>query len=122
MAKAHRALRIVNDQFGSPTYTVDLTMATLRLIDAEAKGIFHLTNSGITNWYDFTAATFREFGIIDADLAPVTTSEWLAMRPKQAHRPAFSALECGRYGQATGHAMRPWPEALRDYHAVYNEP
>jgi dTDP-4-dehydrorhamnose reductase len=114
MARAGRPLRVVCDQFGSPTYTVDLAAATLRLVDRGLPGIFHVTNSGVTNWHDFAAATLKEFGI-PADLAPVTTAEWLRMRPKQAKRPAYSVLDGAQYTVATGHSMRLWTQALRDY-------
>ena len=114
MARAGRPLRVVDDQFGCPTFTVDLVDATLRLIDKGAQGLFHVTNSGVTTWYKFTEATLREFGVL-GDLAPVTTAEWVAMRPKQARRPLYSALDGGAYTRATGQSMRPWQEALHEY-------
>jgi dTDP-4-dehydrorhamnose reductase len=93
---------------------VDLAQATLRLIEQEAQGILHVTNSGITSWYEFAAATLQTFGVA-ADLAPVTTADWIRLRPKQARRPAFSGLDCSRYAALTGHVPRPWTEALSAY-------
>ena len=113
-AQSGRPLRVVNDQMGSPTYTLDLVDATLNLIDRNAKGIFHVTNSGVTSWYDFAAASLQEFGV-EGDLAPVTTAEWLKTRPKQARRPAFSALDHSRYNSITGQQLRSWQEALHAY-------
>jgi dTDP-4-dehydrorhamnose reductase len=118
LALANRPLRVVNDQIGSPTSTVDLAEATLRLLDRKASGIFHVTNSGITSWYEFTAEILRQFAV-SADLAPVTTEQWLAMRPKQAKRPAYSALDGSKYTEVTGKAMRDWREALADYRASF---
>ena len=114
LARAGKPLRVVSDQRGSPTSTLDLADATLRLLDQGAQGVFHLTNSGITSWYDFASATLKAFGI-SADLAPVTTADWLRVRPKQAKRPAYSGLDCSCYTTATGKTMRPWAEALADY-------
>lgn len=117
-AQAGRPLRVVKDQVGSPTSTVDLAEATLRLVDHDASGIFHVTNSGTTSWYEFAAETLRQFGV-SADLAAVTTDEWLGMRPKQAKRPAYSVLDGSRYTEVTGRKMRDWHEALRDYRASF---
>ena len=114
LARLGRPLRVVNDQFGSPTSTLDLASATLQLIDARAKGIFHVTNEGFTSWYEFARETVREFGV-EADLAPVTTSEWVKLRPQQAKRPLYSVLDCQKYRDVTGQSMRQWNEALRDY-------
>jgi dTDP-4-dehydrorhamnose reductase len=114
LAQAGRPLRVVNDQIGSPTSTVDLAEATLRLIDQKATGLFHVTNAGVTSWYDFAAEILRQFGLA-ADLAPVTTDEWVRMRPKQAKRPAYSGLDCSAYESLTGQVLRGWKEALAAY-------
>ena len=54
-ARAGKALSVVDDQIGSPTFTRDLADATLNLLDANANGIYHVVNSGQTSWHDFTA-------------------------------------------------------------------
>lgn len=120
LARAGRPLRIVSDQVGSPTGTVDLAAALFRLVDEKARGIFHLTNSGVTSWFEFASASLKEFGVT-SDLAPVTTAEWCRMRPKQARRPAFSVLDGGRYTQVTGQTMPPWQEALAQYRASFGD-
>ena len=113
-ARAGQPLRVVNDQIGSPTYTEDLAEALLDLVEHEAHGIVHVTNAGSTNWYDFAAATLEEFGL-KTDLAPITTPEYLKMRPKQAIRPMYSVLDAEAFAKAVGRGMRPWREALHDY-------
>ena len=107
-------LKVVNDQIGSPTYTVDLAQATLDLLDRGLTGLWHVTNSGSTSWFEFARAALEEFGIA-ADLSPITTADWLKMRPKQAVRPAYSVLDAMPLARALGHPIRPWRKALADY-------
>jgi len=113
-ARAGRPLKVVNDQLGCPTYTTDLARATLNLIDVDAMGIQHVTNSSPTTWFDFANATLQEFGFSPSVL-PVSTQEWLRMRPKQAKRPAYSVLDMSDYTATTGQTVRDWREALREY-------
>jgi dTDP-4-dehydrorhamnose reductase len=114
-ARAGKALTVVNDQVGSPTYTVDLAEATLDLLDSDrGDGIFHVTNSGQTTWYDFAGAIFEEWGL-SPRLRPITTDEWERMKPGTAKRPAYSVLEMERFEHLVGRQMRPWRDALRAF-------
>ncbi|HEX8520951.1 MAG TPA: dTDP-4-dehydrorhamnose reductase [Tepidisphaeraceae bacterium] len=113
-AKQKKPLTVVNDQVGSPTFTHDLAEATLRLVDAEAKGIFHVTNAGSVSWFDFTRAILEEFHE-KADLSPITSAAWKEKRPNSATRPSYSVLDVSEYERATGQRMRPWRQALREY-------
>jgi dTDP-4-dehydrorhamnose reductase len=113
-AKAGKPLKVVDDQVGSPTFTFDLAEATLNLIDHNARGIYHIVNSGQTNWHDFTAAILEEFGL-QAELSRTTSAEWKALRPKSAIRPAYSVLDTSAYTQLTGKSMRSWRDALSSY-------
>ncbi|HMO25795.1 MAG TPA: dTDP-4-dehydrorhamnose reductase, partial [Tepidisphaeraceae bacterium] len=76
VAREGKPLTVVNDQFGSPTFTHDLAAATLNLITAGGQGILHLTNSGQTNWFEFARAIFETFGITPASLNPITSDDW----------------------------------------------
>ncbi len=116
LARAGVPLKIVNDQFGSPTYVPDLAEAVLELIDLRARGIWHLANTGALTWFDFARAVLDECGI-ECRLSPVSTHEWLMIRPGQARRPMYSALDNTYYTRATGHRMRGWQDALKDYAA-----
>jgi len=118
LAKSGRSMRVVNDQTGCPTYTVDLAAATFDLIAADAAGIFHVTNSSATTWYDFAAATLKLFATA-AELVPVTTEQWLLERPNQARRPAYSVLDNSHCKRVIGRVLRPWQEALADYRATF---
>jgi dTDP-4-dehydrorhamnose reductase len=113
-ARAGKPLKVVNDQTGSPTFTHDLAEATLNLIDSGARGIYHVTNSGQTTWFDFTRAILEEFDL-KADLSPMTSAEWKQMRPNSATRPAYSVLDCSDYEHVTGTKMPDWRDALHRY-------
>ncbi|HAF99148.1 dTDP-4-dehydrorhamnose reductase [Paenibacillus lactis] len=87
-------LQVVNDQKGSPTYTVDLARFLVQLITTERYGIYHASNSGSCTWFEFTEAIFAEgkerLGItVTAKLEPCTTAQF----PRPAPRPANSVLE-----------------------------
>src|SRR5205085_2042287 len=71
-ARAGKPLTVVADQVGSPTFTDDLAAATLDLLDAGGHGVWHVTNGGQTNWFDFTQAILDEFGL-KTDLSPTTS-------------------------------------------------
>jgi dTDP-4-dehydrorhamnose reductase len=113
-ARAGKPLKVVNDQTGSPTFTHDLAEATLNLIDAGARGIFHVTDSGHTTWYDFTRAILEEFDL-KADLSPTTSAEWKQTRPNSATRPAYSVLDCSDYERLTGKKLPHWRDGLHRY-------
>lgn len=113
-ASSGHVLKVVNDQVGCPTYAADLAGAVLELIDRNAEGIWHITNAGPTNWFEFAGAVVREFGII-AEVSPISTAQWVAMRPRQAVRPPYSVLDLEPYAALTGRRMRDWRDALRDY-------
>jgi dTDP-4-dehydrorhamnose reductase len=116
-ARAGKPLKVVDDQIGSPTFTYDLADATLELLDRGASGLWHLTNAGSVSWHGFTAAILEEFGL-KADLSPTTSAEWKRLRPTSAPRPAYSVLDVEPFAQLTGHPMRPWRDALRDYRFI----
>lgn len=107
-------LKVVDDQVGSPTYTPDLAEATFDLLDRNKSGIWHVCNSGQTSWFDFAKAALEEFKV-PAAISPISTADWVAMRPKQAHRPSYSVMDIEPFACAVGRPMRPWREALRDF-------
>jgi dTDP-4-dehydrorhamnose reductase len=120
-ARAGKPLTVINDQIGSPTFTHDLAEATLNLIDANAHGIFHVTNSGQTSWFDFARAIFEEFGL-SPQLTPTTSAAWKAARPDSATRPAYSVLDCSDYERSTGRKLPDWRDALHRYRLAVESP
>ena len=103
-------LTVVDDQIGSPTWTVDLSQAIIALIDSGCRGIFHAANSEYCSWNDFARAIFAESGL-KVNVRPMTTDE--LNRP--AKRPLYSTLECGKLSAETGYHPQTWRNALRQY-------
>jgi dTDP-4-dehydrorhamnose reductase len=109
-ARAGNALRVVNDQTGSPTYAPDLADALYRLAAVKASGVVHVVNSGTCTWYDF-ARELLKLSRIDVPIAPVSTAEF----PRPARRPAWSVLSTEKFRESTGHAMRDWQHAAGEF-------
>lgn len=106
-----RLLRVVNDQFGSPTYAADLAEALVRLARRKAEGIFHGVNSGETSRYDFARAVLDLSGRRDVAIEAIGSDE--VNRP--APRPLRSTLGGNRLSEAGVPPLRPWRAALEEY-------
>ena len=114
-AQAGKPLTVVNDQIGSPTYTADLAEAILDLLDTNATGLWNVTNSGQTTWFDFAKAALEEFGV-KAEISPISSAEWIQKRPTSAIRPNYSVLDLTALERQIKRPMRPWRTALKDFH------
>ena len=101
---------VVHDQVGSPTWTVDLSLAIRALMEKDLRGTFHAANGGYCSWFDFARAIFREAGL-GTRVRPITTEE--LGRP--APRPRYSALDCSKLTRETGFTPEGWEEALKKY-------
>lgn len=107
LGKAGKEIKVVNDQTGSPTYTVDLALGILKLLN-KPFGIYHISGEGETTWYDFANEIFTQEDI-KADLAPVSTEEYTKGQNKVvAIRPKYSTLQ-------NSVPMRHWKEAFQSY-------
>ncbi|QDH20784.1 dTDP-4-dehydrorhamnose reductase [Saccharibacillus brassicae] len=82
------SVSVVHDQVGSPTYTVDLAVFLLQLIQTEKYGVYHASNAGHCSWHEFAEAIFAEAGL-EVDVLPVTTEQF----PRPAKRPAYSVMD-----------------------------
>ncbi len=91
-------VKVVNDQFGKPTYTADLARKTQEIIDLE-HGIYHVTNDGVCSWYEFASA------VID-NVVPCSSDDF----PTRAKRPTYSVLT-----NTKTTPMRHWREAVLEY-------
>ena len=100
-------VRVVSDQFGSPTYAPHLAKAVSRLIETESYGTFHMAGSGGTSWYDFTQALYQASDIKTA-VVPITSADY----PLPAPRPAYSVLTSL---QDPAISLPPWEEGVRDF-------
>ena len=97
LGKEKNEVNVVNDQHGSPTYTVDLASIINQVIEKKLPyGIYHSTNLGFTTWYDFTKKTY-EIANINCKVNPVTSDEFIrpAKRPKNSKMSKSKLLENG---------------------------
>lgn len=109
-------LQVVDDQKGSPTYTVDLARFLLDLIETEKYGVYHASNSDSCTWFEFTKAIFAEAeDILDlkftAKLEPCATEQF----PRPAPRPRNSVMEHLSIRTNGFQDIRHWREGLRDF-------
>lgn len=103
-------LRVVNDQRGGPTWTVDLSAAILRLTGNKAFGVYHVSNQGECSWYELAAEIVKRAGL-PGRVEAASTEE--VARP--APRPAYSVLDNGKFERATGMRLPHWSDALDRY-------
>lgn len=101
---------VVFDQIGSPTYAKDLAEYTLALLDLEAKGLFHIVNSGQASWCEL-AGEAANYAQLECQITPVTSLDF----GSRVVRPAYSVLDCTSFTQITGIVPRSWAQALREY-------
>ena len=111
LGKERDELKVVNDQYGCPTSTVDLAEAILLLVQTEHYGTYHTTSTGMTTWYDFAKKIFELAGIYKVNVLPQTTAELGRLAP----RPAYSSMDNLMLRLTVGKVMRSWEEALQDY-------
>jgi len=111
-AEAGEPLRVVSDQFGSPTWVEDLSVGIVRLLGTPYRGIVHVANRGACSRHALAAAVLEVLGLTGRVSLQATQTVPL---PGIAPRPACAALDTGLYERLTGAAMRPWEEALADY-------
>lgn len=104
-------LRAVHDQFGSPTYVLDLAQALLRLLSIDHRGIVHFANRGTCSRHELAVAVAAIVCPRPTPVEPIGTGEAGRLAP----RPANSALDTTLYARLAGDTPRPWNEALRDY-------
>ncbi|NBD27561.1 dTDP-4-dehydrorhamnose reductase [Paenibacillus glycinis] len=111
LAKTRDEIRVVMDQLGSPTYTLDLAEFLIRLVRTEHYGIYHATGTGVCSWYQFAQAILEESGAAGVKLLPCTTADF----PRPAPRPAYSVLRHGAIGRQGMQGLRHWRAALAAY-------
>ncbi len=119
LGKTHDQLRVVSDQIGTPTYTLDLAMLLVDMIETEKYGYYHATNEGgYISWYDFTKEIFRQ--AIEAGhkeyekvtVTPVTTEEYGVSKAK---RPFNSRLDKSKLTANGFHLLPTWQDAVKRY-------
>lgn len=107
----HQPLRVVDDQVGSPTYTVHLAGALRAAIERDLHGVYHVTNSGYCTWYCFAVTICELTGNSRCPVAPINS----AALGRPAPRPANSRLDNSSFIAAARQDLPSWREGLIDY-------
>jgi len=115
-ADKYGALRVVDDEFGNPTYAPDAAAAIARLIETGHYGIYHFTNAGFCSRYEFACEILRLAGREHVPITPIPSSEW-----KRASTPPLRAVLANTAGAELGITLRPWQAALREYFDIVGE-
>ncbi|MFH1674501.1 MAG: dTDP-4-dehydrorhamnose reductase [Pseudomonadota bacterium] len=110
------SLRVVNDQYGSPTWSRSLALQILKLIETDGTGIYHATSEGYCTWYE-VAGHFLNKMEIPVQIIPCTSEEY----PTPAQRPFNSILENKRLKEAGINVMRDWKEDIDEFVEAYKE-
>lgn len=112
VAKKFDALRVVNDQIGTPTYTFDLARLLVDMVESDKYGYYHATNEGgYISWYDFACEIFKQAGY-DTKVIPVTTEEYGLSKAK---RPFNSRLDKNKLSENGFKPLPGWQNALQRY-------
>lgn len=112
VGKTHDTVRVVNDQIGTPTYTLDLARLLIDMNETDKYGYYHATNEGgYISWYDFTKEIYRQAGYT-TQVVPVTTAEYGLSK---AARPFNSRLDKSKLVEAGFTPLPTWQDALHRY-------
>jgi dTDP-4-dehydrorhamnose reductase len=117
LGRERKELKVVGDQRCTPTSTADLARHILDLLQTDAYGLYHATNSGDCSWFEFATEIIR-LARLQVKITPITTEEYGA----RARRPRYSVLDCSRLKHVLGRAMPPWQDALARYLMERNQP
>lgn len=110
LGKEKGAVSVVDDQIGSPTYTADLAVLVVDMIQTDKYGIYHATNEGLCSWYEFACQIFNE-AKMDVRVTPVSSDAF----PAKAKRPSNSRMDKSKLTE-NGFSLLPgWQDALKRY-------
>lgn len=110
LSETHKELSVVNDQIGSPTYTIDLAKLSCDMIVTDKYGIYHASNEGYVSWADFAREIFK-LANLDVNVINVTTEEYNAT----ALRPKNSRLDKSKLTEMGFNRLPDWKDALKRY-------
>lgn len=112
VGKTHDTVRVVCDQIGTPTYTLDLSRLLVDMCETEKYGYYHATNEGgYISWYDFCCEFYRQYGLT-TKVIPVTTAEYGLSK---AARPFNSRLDKSKLVSAGFTPLPAWQDAVSRY-------
>lgn len=105
------AVSVVDDQIGSPTYTYDLARLLVDMIQTDRYGRYHATNEGICSWYEFACEIFRQAGMDQVQVTPVSSQQFAA----KAKRPSNSRMSKEKLSDNGFVRLPDWKDALGRY-------
>lgn len=112
VGKTHDTVRVVNDQIGTPTYTMDLARLLVDMVETEKYGYYHATNEGgYISWYDFCVEFYKQYGL-QTTVLPVSTVEYGLSK---AARPFNSRLDKSKLVAAGFNPLPTWQDAVSRY-------
>lgn len=111
LGKENGAVKVVDDQIGSPTYTYDLASLLVDMAESEAYGQYHATNEGICSWYEFAKEIFKAAGMDHVSVTPVSGSEF----PAKAKRPSNSRMSKEKLVKNGFNKLPAWQDAVKRY-------
>ena len=112
VGKTHDTVRVVNDQIGTPTYTLDLSRLLVDMVETDKYGYYHATNEGgYISWYDFCVEFYKQYGLT-TNVIPVTTEEYGLSK---ASRPFNSRLDKSKLVKAGFTPLPDWKDAVKRY-------
>lgn len=109
-AEQGKPLRVVSDQHGTPTCTLSLSETIADLIATGRFGVYHASDDGVTNWFDFARAIVKNSGL-KTDVSPIETKDM----PRPATRPKYSVMDKTTLVSTIGRELPPWEESLNTY-------
>lgn len=110
LGRTRDKLTVVCDQFGSPTYTYDLAKLLVDMVQTDKYGVYHATNEGFCNWYEFACEIFKQAGV-EVEVAPVTSDQY----PTKAKRPFNSRMSKDKLEEMGFERLPDWKDALNRY-------
>lgn len=111
LGRENGAVKVVDDQIGSPTYTYDLARLLVDMIESDRYGAYHATNEGICSWYEFAGEIFRAAGMNDVSVTPVKSGEF----PVKAKRPKNSRMSKEKLVENGFSLLPAWQDAVARY-------
>ncbi len=112
LAKEGKDIKVVSDQFGSPTSALELARVIIFLMETDSYGVYHGSCQGKTSWYEFALKIFEEAGM-EVSVKPIPTSQY----PTAASRPMYSVLDNKGLRDRHGYYMKEWQDAFSEFMA-----
>ncbi len=111
LGRENGSVRVVDDQIGSPTYTYDLAVLLVDMIETEKYGEYHASNEGTCSWYEFAKEIFSAAGMNEVEVTPVSSEEF----PAKAKRPKNSRMSKEKLVKNGFNKLPSWQDAVKRY-------